>query len=297
MSAGPSPETWLAIAEGLDVKGAGVNAGKLRDVLRRTQGRPALADLRSILVTAQFKPQRGIGGDKTLQHAPDLKAELDAEIERLHTLFVREKQAAAGRRTLDTLLLAEAWLTAYAIEKAHSGKLDFGDLIDRTLALTQDSQMAAWVLFKLDQGLAHVLVDEAQDTSPAQWSILRQLTEDFFAGAGQAGKEGALRRSLFVVGDQKQSIYSFQGASPERLEMEYGHYSQRALAVGAAFERDRQVRDPVGEDLEQLAQLAQHLAVLPDQARAVGKAQLQLRHRLRCIHALFFFFFFFLKKN
>ena len=237
MSAGPSPETWLAIAEGLDVKGAGVNAGKLRDVLRRTQGRPALADLRSILVTAQFKPQRGIGGDKTLRHAPELKAELDAEIERLHTLFIREKQAAAGRRTLDTLLLAEAWLTAYAIEKAHSGKLDFGDLIDRTLALTRDSQMAAWVLFKLDQGLAHVLVDEAQDTSPAQWSILRQLTEDFFAGAGQAGKEGALRRSLFVVGDQKQSIYSFQGASPERLELEFGHHSRRALAAGAAFER------------------------------------------------------------
>ncbi len=237
MSAGPSPETWLAIADGLDVKGAGVNAGKLRDVLRQTQGKPALADLRSILVTAQFKPQRGIGGDKTLQHAPDLKAELDAEIERLHTVFIREKQAAAGRRTLDILLLAEAWLTAYAIEKAHSGKLDFGDLIDRTLALTRDSQMAAWVLYKLDQGLAHVLVDEAQDTSPAQWSILRQLTEDFFAGAGQAGKEGALRRSLFVVGDQKQSIYSFQGASPERLELEFGHHSQRALAAGAAFER------------------------------------------------------------
>jgi len=237
MSAGPSPETWLAIADGLDVKGAGVNAGKLRDVLRQTQGKPALADLRSILVTAQFKPQRGIGGDKTLQHAPDLKAELDAEIERLHTVFIREKQAAAGRRTLDILLLAEAWLTAYAIEKAHSGKLDFGDLIDRTLALTRDSQMAAWVLYKLDQGLAHVLVDEAQDTSPAQWSILRQLTEDFFAGAGQAGKEGALRRSLFVVGDQKQSIYSFQGASPERLELEFGHHSQRARAAGAAFER------------------------------------------------------------
>jgi ATP-dependent helicase/nuclease subunit A len=150
---------------------------------------------------------------------------------------MRRRAAAAGRRTLDTLLLAEAWLTAYAIEKAHSGKLDFGDLIDRTLALTRDSQMAAWVLFKLDQGLAHVLVDEAQDTSPAQWSILRQLTEDFFAGAGQAGKEGALRRSLFVVGDQKQSIYSFQGASPERLELEFGHHSRRALAAGAAFER------------------------------------------------------------
>jgi ATP-dependent helicase/nuclease subunit A len=77
---------------------------------------------------------------------------------------------------------------------------------------------AAWVLYKLDGGIDHILLDEAQDTAPEQWAILRALTDDFFAGAGadagwQQGR-GRDARTLFVVGDEKQSIYSFQGADP-----------------------------------------------------------------------------------
>ena len=237
MSAGLPPETWLAIADAMSQsktsKSETTDAGKLW----ACAGKPDFESVRALLVTKTWTVKTWPATSSNLKRFPHIVEHLQAEAARLVGLEMRRRAAEAGRRTLDILLLAEAWLTAYAIEKAHSGKLDFGDLIDRTLALTRDSQMAAWVLFKLDQGLAHVLVDEAQDTSPAQWSILRQLTEDFFAGAGQAGKEGALRRSLFVVGDQKQSIYSFQGASPERLELEFGHHSQRALAAGAAFER------------------------------------------------------------
>ena len=70
--------------------------------------------------------------------------------------------------------------------------------------------MAAWVLYRLDQGIDHVLVDEAQDTAPAQWAVIDAIVEEFQAGEGARG----LKRTLFVVGDEKQSIYSFQGAEP-----------------------------------------------------------------------------------
>jgi ATP-dependent helicase/nuclease subunit A len=73
---------------------------------------------------------------------------------------------------------------------------------------------AAWVLYKLDGGVDHILLDEAQDTAPEQWAILRALTAEFFVGAGATGWRGRDNRTMFVVGDEKQSIYSFQGAGP-----------------------------------------------------------------------------------
>jgi ATP-dependent helicase/nuclease subunit A len=234
---GLSAGAWLEIAEGLDVKDAAKGAKTLADLLAAHRGAAPLPELLDALFTQKFTPKPGVGGSKTLGHAPALRRRLDEEMERLQSLEARRKQAVAGQKTLDILLLAWAWLAAYEIEKQKSGKLDFGDLIDRTLELTGKSGMAAWVLYKLDQKLAHVLVDEAQDTSPAQWSILKQLTGEFFAGAGRPGAGGALSRSLFVVGDEKQSIYSFQGASPDRMEEEFGAYRRQAEAVGAVFER------------------------------------------------------------
>lgn len=234
---GPSPEVWLAIAEGLEGRNASQGARTLAELLKAHGGAPPFQDLLGVLFTQKFTPKPGVGGQKALSKAPDLRRHLDDELERLQGLEAKRKQALAGQKTLDVLLLARAWLAAYTIEKQLSGKLDFGDLIHRTLELTGKSGMAAWVLYKLDQKLAHVLVDEAQDTSPAQWSILNQLTGEFFAGAGRPGAGGPLSRSLFVVGDEKQSIYSFQGASPDRMEAEFQAYRRRAEAVGAAFER------------------------------------------------------------
>ncbi len=95
--------------------------------------------------------------------------------------------------------------------KRDSGKLDYEDLIEATRNLLSRDSAAAWVQYKLDQGIDHVLVDEAQDTSPRQWDLVNALTGDFFSGE-TAAKRG---RTLFVVGDEKQSIYSFQGAQPE----------------------------------------------------------------------------------
>ncbi|MDB5427627.1 MAG: helicase, UvrD/Rep family, partial [Phenylobacterium sp.] len=94
---------------------------------------------------------------------------------------------------------------------------------------------ASWVLYKLDGGIDHILVDEAQDTAPDQWTIVDALTEEFFSGAGVRGE--ARVRDLFVVGDEKQSIYSFQGARPELLLRKFEFHRDRATGAGFRFER------------------------------------------------------------
>ena len=93
------------------------------------------------------------------------------------------------------------------------GGVAFNDLIVKTVNLLSRPDAGSWVQYKLDQGIDHILVDEAQDTSPVQWDVIRSLREDFFTGL--SARPGV--RTFFAVGDEKQSIYSFQGARPERL--------------------------------------------------------------------------------
>nr|WP_299821406.1 double-strand break repair helicase AddA [uncultured Jannaschia sp.] len=104
---------------------------------------------------------------------------------------------------------APAFIARVAAEKAARGWLDFDDQIARARHLLSTSSMAQWVLFKLDGGIDHILVDEAQDTSPDQWEVITRLAAEF--GAGQGARPDA-HRTIFVVGDRKQSIYAFQGA-------------------------------------------------------------------------------------
>ena len=86
---------------------------------------------------------------------------------------------------------------------------------------------AQWVHYKLDEGLDHILVDEAQDTSPMQWRVIRGLAEEFFSDtAGRGGAIGA--RTVFAVGDEKQSIYGFQGAAPHMLGESGTHFAGHA---------------------------------------------------------------------
>jgi ATP-dependent helicase/nuclease subunit A len=128
--------------------------------------------------------------------------------------------------TRHVLLLAEAHARLYDQAKETSGALDFGDLVARTVELLTVRATAAWV------------IDEAQDTAPQQWDILRALTEDFFSGAGgrRFGQtEAAMGRTVFAVGDEKQSIYSFQGARPERLRRESQRYDALVKGAGEAF--------------------------------------------------------------
>ncbi|GGK39366.1 double-strand break repair helicase AddA [Salinarimonas ramus] len=161
-----------------------------------------------------------------------VKERLIAERQRLVALGERRRAAAALARTRALYVLAGAILEKVEAEKRRLGALDFDDLVRRTLALLRRGE-AAWLLYKLDRGIDHVLVDEAQDTNPEQWEILRHITEEFHAGAGAAGGRP---RTIFAVGDPKQSIYSFQGADPRRFEESRQHWRKLAHAGGFPFE-------------------------------------------------------------
>ena len=104
----------------------------------------------------------------------------------------------------------------YAVEKAAIGALDNADLIDKTLALFTKISGAEWILYKLDSKIDHIMLDEAQDTSPRQWALLNCLLTELRANPSATGRP----RTSFTVGDEKQSIYGFQGADPETFHAE-----------------------------------------------------------------------------
>jgi ATP-dependent helicase/nuclease subunit A len=128
---------------------------------------------------------------------------------------------------------AQVFVPAYEARKLAMGALDFDDLIRKAKALLVDRDVAQWVLFRLDGGIDHLLVDEAQDTSPTQWDVIKQLTQEFASGEGaQPDRE----RTVFVVGDKKQSIYSFEGADPAAFDQMRTHFEDAHKAVGKPFE-------------------------------------------------------------
>ncbi len=135
-------------------------------------------------------------------------------------------------QTIALHAFARRFLQRYSDRKQALGRLDFDDLIDKAQTLLRDSAAAAWVQYRMDGGIDHVLVDEAQDTSPAQWQVISALTDDFFAGLSARD----VPRTVFVVGDEKQSIYSFQGADPLAFGEMKGRYAATLDAAAEGLE-------------------------------------------------------------
>jgi ATP-dependent helicase/nuclease subunit A len=182
----------------------------------------------SILFTGAGEPRKACA---TKQVDPAVCEWLTQEQARIGEALALAKAARVAWDTVYALTLAAAYVAAYDAEKRRFGGLDFADLIEKTRTLLSRNAAAAWVLYKLDGGIDHILVDEAQDTAPDQWAIVRALTGEFFAGA-----DDERARSLFVVGDEKQSIFSFQGAAPEQLIAETQRYVAEIRAAGRRAE-------------------------------------------------------------
>ncbi len=127
--------------------------------------------------------------------------------------------------------LAEAVMQRYTDAKVRRAALDFADLIEKTRVVLATAASAEWVLYKLDNGLDHILVDESQDTSPDQWDVVAALAGEFFSGSGAREEP----RTVFAVGDEKQSIYSFQGAAPEMFAKMGERFAAMTEAAGAAW--------------------------------------------------------------
>jgi ATP-dependent helicase/nuclease subunit A len=172
------------------------------------------------LLKALFKddgeggPHGGENGQLTTnglrEKFPALEDDLGREQDRLIVLRERRRAVLTLERSTALFMVARSILATFAQMKAERGALDFDDQIRRALALVTRSS-SAWVLHKLDYGLDHLLLDEAQDASQPQWGILAALSAEFFAGRGAR----EVNRTVFAVGDEKQSIFAFQGAAPE----------------------------------------------------------------------------------
>ncbi|HEY8333442.1 MAG TPA: double-strand break repair helicase AddA, partial [Tardiphaga sp.] len=185
-----------------------------------------------VFFTAGMEPRKALATKKINDGHPNLAATLKNEGERLSGLLARRRAVAMRERTQALLVIAGNVAENYRREKNERGLLDYDDLIDKTLAML-DNVSSAWVHFKLDRGVDHVLIDEAQDTSPRQWDIVTHLISEFTTGEG--ARDG-VKRTVFAVGDEKQSIFSFQGAVPREFADRRQYFKTRFEAAGLKFD-------------------------------------------------------------
>ena len=227
----------LGAASVMHAKGAPGTARKGAELLDWLRLSPSLRAehwpvWRDYFLTGEGEPRKGGGfvKGKLADTEPGLVPVMLAEADRI---LAADGQVAALRiaaATDDLLSLAGPILSRYASRKRDRALLDYSDLIGRTDALLRDPG-AAWVLFKLDGGIDHLLLDEVQDTAPDQWRIAHTLSEEFFTGAGARDA----RRTFFAVGDPKQSIFSFQGADPTEFERSRDRMRRRVQDSGAVW--------------------------------------------------------------
>jgi ATP-dependent helicase/nuclease subunit A len=224
-----APSEWSALAKTLaegnktDIDQAGRFAG-----LETLPDAERVVSYLRIFCTGEGAPRKSIVTKAIKDIA--LVERLCREQERICALLERRRAVACRDRSSALLTIAYEVLERYLKEKERRGLLDYDDLIDKALALLGNVD-AAWVHYKLDLGIDHVLIDEAQDTSKKQWQIVRHLTDEFTAGAGAR----PYKRTIFPVGDEKQSIYSFQNAAPKEFAEMRRYFEHRHTNSGLDF--------------------------------------------------------------
>jgi ATP-dependent helicase/nuclease subunit A len=230
--------------------------------------------LRGIFFTKSGDPSRlgNLASKSVAERFPDFLDRVEMAQAQILDVFDRLARLRALDASMTAYRLARRYIGGFATLKARQALLDYDDLIAATEALLQKSGAGAWVHYKLDQGIDHILVDEAQDTAPLQWNVIGKLSDEFFAG------EGARRiiRTLFAVGDEKQSIYSFQGARPERFAQERKLAADRTQAAGVAFEQVS-LRVSFRSSTEVL-NLVDHVFARDDSRRGMGEPDEPVLH-------------------
>lgn len=206
-------------------------ARRLAEHLAAQTPQEAFRTRNKLWLTAEHEPRKNVLTKKAAAAAGDLAERIDFEI----AFTLEEQRRIDARRVLlasEALFMhGDAILRAYLSLKRRRGLADFDDLISAARNLLLRSDVRAWVQYKLDRGIDHVLVDEAQDTSPRQWDIVNAVVEEFHAGEGASGRI----RTMFAVGDEKQSIYSFQGADPRKFSAEAAALERRAREARLRF--------------------------------------------------------------
>jgi ATP-dependent helicase/nuclease subunit A len=202
--------------------------------LARPEDRDILfADYCAVFLTNKntLKAARNLATKKSIEAQPDILDIMVSEGERLLAVMENRKKARVLKYTIALTRIGLDLMDRYEAEKKRRGKLDYDDLILKTRDLLTGANAAPWVMFKLDGGIEHILVDEAQDTSPDQWQVIGGLAEEFFRGLSAVEVD----RTVFVVGDEKQSIYSFQGADPAIFDVMRKTFEEKAKDSGKGW--------------------------------------------------------------
>jgi ATP-dependent helicase/nuclease subunit A len=180
---------------------------------------------KNIYFTQEGDPRKTLATKAVVQAWPGITDALRVEADRIADTLERLRLAQCLADSHALAVLALDILRRYTALKSQRAVLDYDDLILKARNLMRRQGIAQWVLYKLDGGIDHILVDEAQDTNHQQWALITALTEEFFAGEGAAGDDpDRATRTIFAVGDQKQSIFSFQGAEPDAAKEVRDHY-------------------------------------------------------------------------
>jgi ATP-dependent helicase/nuclease subunit A len=226
---------WEAVAEILDRGGPTDldQAGRLREASIFSGSEQVDAYL-GVFLTEALTPRKSLVTKKISDPKPVIARLFNDESIRIGPLIERRRALTIRDRTQSLLVIATAVAANYRREKQERGLLDYDDLIDKTLQML-DRVSSSWVHFKLDRGVDHVLIDEAQDTSPRQWDIVAHLISEFTTGEG--ARDG-VKRTIFAVGDEKQSIFSFQGAAPREFDL-------RRKSLQSKFEDAKLKFDPI----------------------------------------------------
>ncbi|MEM9791292.1 MAG: double-strand break repair helicase AddA [Pseudomonadota bacterium] len=230
-----SPHELDALIAGISTHG-GTTEKKALAAIRalRTGANDSLEQLSRFFVNAEGGPKTQHLGTKALTAiVPNAPEHMQTLAQAVSDTLDHQRTVAALEQTQALLEFAQGFVPAYDAAKQSLGVLEFDDMIRATDSLLSQSDAADWVRYRLDGGIHHLLVDEAQDTSPAQWRVIDALTQEFFAGAGTTDRA----RTVFVVGDSKQSIYSFQGADPAAFGAQEQRYSDALTDADEALER------------------------------------------------------------
>lgn len=194
-----------------------------------------LNSISDIYFTTKGEPRNfsNLSRKKSDEIWPFIQQMLEDKQSELSILLEKYQCAKVATLNMAAFQLCALYLKIYANLKKTNGFLNFDDLIERTLHLLQREGASQWVHYKLDKGLDHILLDEAQDTNPDQWKIIQFLAQEFFTGHSQRDNI----RTLFAVGDEKQSIYSFQGAAPENFAANGKIIQKKAQQAKQKFEK------------------------------------------------------------
>ncbi|MBR1210459.1 double-strand break repair helicase AddA [Bradyrhizobium sp. JYMT SZCCT0180] len=225
---------WEAIARVLDTgsKTDQDQAARLRAGLMFT-GAAQVEEYLGVFLTETDRTRRkSVVTKKFVDNNPVVGRLVESEADRIAPLIERRRALTARDRTEALLHIATASAANYRREKLERGLLDYDDLIDKTLEML-DRVSSGWVHYKLDRGVDHVLIDEAQDTSPRQWDIVAHIISEFTSGAG--ARDG-VTRTVFAVGDEKQSIFSFQGAAPREFDLRRRALKKKFEDAGLKFD-------------------------------------------------------------